>query len=38
MFTVDMYTVNENMVGIVTTLDGLPIEEETLRTGSGIAQ
>mgnify|MGYP001011341741 FL=1 len=27
VFTVDMYTVNENMVGIVTTLDGLPIEE-----------
>lgn len=27
IYTVDMFTVNENMVGIVTTLDGSPIEE-----------
>jgi len=27
IFSVDMFTINENMVGIVTTLDGLPIEE-----------
>jgi uncharacterized membrane protein YqiK len=27
IYTVDMFTVNENMVGIVTTLDGYPIEE-----------
>ncbi len=27
IYTVDMFTVNENMVGIVTTLDGYPIDE-----------
>jgi uncharacterized membrane protein YqiK len=26
IFTVDMFTISENMVGIITTLDGLPIE------------
>ena len=30
VFTVDMFTINENMVGIVTTLDGLPIEEGSI--------
>jgi uncharacterized membrane protein YqiK len=30
IFTVDMFTINENMVGIITTLDGLPIEEGSI--------
>ncbi len=30
IFTVDMFTINENMVGIVTTLDGMPIEEGSI--------
>lgn len=30
IYTVDMFTVNENMVGIVTTLDGSPIEEGSI--------
>jgi uncharacterized membrane protein YqiK len=30
VFTVDMFTINENMVGVVTTLDGLPIEEGSI--------
>lgn len=30
VFTVDMFTINENMVGIVTTLDGFPIEEGSI--------
>jgi uncharacterized membrane protein YqiK len=30
IFTVDMFTINENMVGIITTLDGMPIEEGSI--------
>lgn len=30
VFSVDMYTVNENMVGVVTTLDGSQIEEGSI--------
>jgi len=30
IFTVDMFTINENMVGIITTLDGLPIDEGSI--------
>jgi uncharacterized membrane protein YqiK len=30
IFTVDMFTINESMVGIITTLDGMPIEEGSI--------
>ncbi len=30
VFTVDMFTINESMVGIITTLDGMPIEEGSI--------
>ncbi len=30
VFTVDMFTINENMVGIITTLDGMPIDEGSI--------
>ncbi|MEO6303268.1 MAG: SPFH domain-containing protein [Bacteroidia bacterium] len=30
IFTVDMFTISENMVGIITTLDGMPIEEGSI--------
>ena len=30
VFTVDMFTVSENMVGIITTLDGMPIDEGSI--------
>jgi uncharacterized membrane protein YqiK len=30
IYTVDMFTVNDNMVGVVTTLDGMQIEEGSI--------